>query len=112
MTRILIALLLAAAALWAGHAQAADDAMIRHGKQVFERSCASCHAPGERMPGTASLAAKYDGSLPAALEQRKDMSLEFIRYYVRNGVLVMPPFRKVEVSDADLEAMAAYLNSK
>jgi len=28
---------------------------------------------------------------------------------VRTGVSVMPPFRKTEISDADLEALAAYL---
>jgi hypothetical protein len=28
---------------------------------------------------------------------------------VRNGVAMMAPFRKVEVSDADLDALAAYL---
>jgi mono/diheme cytochrome c family protein len=28
---------------------------------------------------------------------------------VRKGVSVMPPFRKTEISDADLAALAAYL---
>jgi mono/diheme cytochrome c family protein len=28
---------------------------------------------------------------------------------VRHGVSVMPPFRKTEVSDADLAALSAYL---
>jgi mono/diheme cytochrome c family protein len=31
---------------------------------------------------------------------------------VRTGVSVMPPFRKTEISDADLEALAAYLAPK
>jgi len=29
--------------------------------------------------------------------------------FVRTGVSVMPPFRKTEISDADLAALAAYL---
>jgi mono/diheme cytochrome c family protein len=29
---------------------------------------------------------------------------------VRNGVYVMPFFRKTEISDAELEALAAYLS--
>jgi mono/diheme cytochrome c family protein len=29
--------------------------------------------------------------------------------FVRSGVSVMPPFRKTEISDADLAALAAYL---
>jgi mono/diheme cytochrome c family protein len=32
-----------------------------------------------------------------------------VRYYVRNGVSVMAHFRKTEISDADLDALAAYL---
>lgn len=107
-------MLLAATLCVAGAAGAADStdrqALAKRGKQVFDKSCASCHAPGNRMPGTASLAAKYGGSIPAALEQRKDMTPEFIGYFVRNGVLVMPPFRKAELSDADLAALAAYLS--
>lgn len=107
-------MMLAASLCVAGSAMAgegtAGQALVRQGKQVFDKSCASCHAPGNRMPGTASLAAKYGGSIPAALEQRKDMPGEFIRYFVRNGVLVMPPFRKVELSDADLDALIAYLS--
>jgi mono/diheme cytochrome c family protein len=103
-----------AAACWASAAMAADGSarqtLARQGKQVFDKSCASCHAAGNRMPGTASLAAKYNGSIPAALEERKDMNPDFIRYFVRNGVLIMPPFRKSEVSDAELAALAAYLS--
>jgi len=29
--------------------------------------------------------------------------------YVRNGITVMPTFRKTEISDAELDAIAAYL---
>lgn len=109
-------MILAAALCWASAAMADDggasQTLARQGKQVFDKSCASCHAAGNRMPGTASLAAKYGGTIPAALEQRKDMNLEFIRYFVRNGVLIMPPFRKTEVSDAELAALAAYLTQK
>ena len=85
-------------------------AMAESGKQVFDQWCASCHAPGNRTPGTASLQAKYAGSKPAELEQRTDLNPEIIRYFVRNGVLVMPPFRKTEISDADLAALASYLS--
>ncbi|OOG15625.1 p-cresol methylhydroxylase [Pseudomonas sp. C9] len=64
------------------------------------------------MPGTASLAAKYGGSLPAALEERTDMPPAFIKYFVRNGVLIMPAFRKTEITDADLELLVDYLKAK
>ena len=96
---------------WATSAMAHDTTTLNaQGKQVFDKSCASCHAAGDRMPGTASLEAKYNGSIPTALEERKGMNRNFIRYFVRNGVLIMPPFRKTEISDADLDALAAYLS--
>jgi mono/diheme cytochrome c family protein len=61
------------------------------------------------MPGTQALQAKYNGSLPAVLTQRTDLTPELISFYVRNGISVMPFFRKTEVSDADLEALARYV---
>lgn len=78
----------------------------------FQNSCAVCHGAGPGKPGTRSLAAKYKGKLPALLEQRTDLTPEFIKYTVRHGVAVMPPFRKTELSDADLDAIAAYLTRK
>lgn len=103
---------------WTGFAIAAesppapDEHQVRRGKAVFDQWCVSCHGVGSRMAGTASLEVKYGGSIPAALEQRKDMNADFIRYFVRNGVLIMPAFRKTEVSDADLAALSAYLSPK
>jgi mono/diheme cytochrome c family protein len=32
-----------------------------------------------------------------------------VKTFVRNGVSIMPFFRKTEISDADLDAIAAYL---
>ncbi len=61
------------------------------------------------MPGTDALAAKYKGAKPALLEERIDLTPELIRTFVRNGVSVMPFFRKTELSDVDLEALSAYL---
>ena len=81
-----------------------------HGKQVFDHWCAPCHAVGSyEHPGTQALQAKYQGKLPAALEQRTDLTADNVRYFVRHGVTVMPFFRKTEISDADLDDLAAYL---
>jgi mono/diheme cytochrome c family protein len=57
-------------------------------------------------------AANGDGAAlpkPAALEERTDLVPKRTRAFVRNGVSVMPPFRKTEISDADLAALTAYL---
>lgn len=79
------------------------------GKQVFNRWCFYCHAVGERYPGTASLAVKYGDTLPAALEDRTDLTPEMIGYFVRHGVATMPPFRKTEITDTELAQLSAYL---
>ena len=91
------------------HVLAADDAGAQHGHDVFQKWCAPCHAPTPNHPGTDALALKYNGGKPAALEQRTDLSADEVRKYVRHGVSIMPFFRKTEISDADLDALAAYL---
>ena len=98
------------AALVVGAARAQEPGA--RGQQVFADWCAPCHAPGARHPGTQALEALYKGTKPAALEQRTDLTPELTRAFVRTGVSVMPPFRKTEISDADLDALAAYLAPK
>jgi mono/diheme cytochrome c family protein len=75
----------------------------------YQNSCSVCHGPMPERPGTRALAAKYRDSLPAILEQRTDLKPEFIRTIVRNGISLMPPFRKTEVTDEQLDAIVAYL---
>ena len=95
---------------WCGGVQAQQP--VARGNEVFQNWCAPCHAPGPRHPGTQALEALYKGAKPAALEQRTDLLPELTRAFVRTGVSVMPPFRKTEISDSDLEALAAYLAPK
>jgi mono/diheme cytochrome c family protein len=52
---------------------------------------------------------KYRGEKPGLLEERTDLPAELVKAFVRNGVASMPPFRKTEVSDEDIAAIAAYL---
>jgi mono/diheme cytochrome c family protein len=103
-------LLLAAIGLaLAGHAAAADEAEIQKGHEVFDHWCTPCHGTGPGKPGTIALDAKYKGKLPGVLEQRTDLTPDMVKYFVRHGVTVMPFFRKTEIGDADLDALAAYL---
>jgi mono/diheme cytochrome c family protein len=95
-----------------GAAAGAQEASVERGNEVFQYWCAPCHAPGPRHPGTQALEALYKGAKPAALEQRTDLIPDLTRSFVRAGVSVMPPFRKTEISDADLAALAAYLAPK
>jgi mono/diheme cytochrome c family protein len=94
------------------NASAADTARPASGSEVFQKWCAPCHAPGPAHPGTTALAALYKGAKPAALEERTDLSPEVTKQFVRKGVSVMPFFRKTEISDAELDALAAYLARK
>ena len=86
---------------------------VERGAAVFNNWCSACHSRGpQNAPGTTSLQAKYQGSVPAALEDRRDLTPELVKLFVRNGVAMMAPLRKTEVSDADLEALAAYLTQR
>jgi (+)-pinoresinol hydroxylase len=101
--------LVAAAALAFALAAQAQDAGKPDGKGVFTKWCAPCHGDGPGKPGTAALQALYKGAKPALLEQRTDLAPQVTKTFVRNGVSVMPFFRKTEISDTELEALAAYL---
>ena len=93
-------------------AQAQTAGTIDHGKQVFEYWCSACHGAGRDRPGTNALRIKYNGAKPALLEERTDLPPEVLKPFVRTGIFTMPPFRKTEISDADLDALAAYIARK
>jgi mono/diheme cytochrome c family protein len=85
-------------------------AQVQHGNKAFQYYCAPCHGTFEKnLPGTTALEVKYRGERPGALEARDDLTAEFVVYTVRHGIKGMPQFRKVELSDANLDAIAAYL---
>jgi len=97
---------------WATCGEAQD---AERGKAKFDHSCAPCHGAGvgddgrAMLPGTDALRIKYQGSLPALLEQRTDLNADAIRTFVRRGTWSMPPFRPTEVTDRDIQDIAAYL---
>ena len=108
---------IAVALLGCGGAAAADDAAaVAAGKSVFQIRCAPCHGVGrggdpgrEMLPGTDALRIKYQGRVPALLEQRTDLPEAVLRVFVRHGSWSMPAFRKTELSDADIANIAVYL---
>jgi mono/diheme cytochrome c family protein len=78
------------------------------GGKIFDKWCGDCHAtPGG--PGSMALQRKYQGTLPAILEQRSNLAPEYVALAVRRGVSFMPSFRKTEISDAELALVAGYL---
>jgi mono/diheme cytochrome c family protein len=88
---------------------AGQDSPPERGRQVYDKWCTPCHGAGEGKPGTISAAALYKGSKPAVLTERTDLTPAGIKTVVRTGMFIMPRFRKTEVSDADLDAVVAYL---
>ena len=101
-------------ALVANSAMAQSPSADR-GRLLFQQKCQPCHGlersdQGHAMlPGTDALRLKYRGSLPAALEQRSDLTPEAIKVFVRRGTWSMPPFRKTELSDADIADISAWI---
>jgi len=80
------------------------------GQALFNNWCSACHSRDVRnAPGTRSLQVKYEGALPAALEDREDLTADFVKFFVRDGIATMPFFRPTEISDSELETLAAYL---
>lgn len=106
-TNVLAATLLVTGVLLGGVTAAQGQAAA--GKAVFDKWCMPCHGAGPGMPGTAALEALYKGTKPALLEERTDLVPQLTKTFVRTGVSVMPTFRKTEISDLELDALAAYL---
>jgi (+)-pinoresinol hydroxylase len=90
-------------------AQEPNDPYIG-GRAVYAKWCAPCHDPGLIHPGTNALTVKYRGVKPGVLLEWKDLQPETVKYLVRHGISVMPQFRKTEISDADLDALAKFLS--
>lgn len=104
---------------WGAKAASAPAAkgpsVAQRGHMVFERNCAPCHGTGPgidgspTLPATAILAQRYEGQMPGALELRTDLTADVLRLFVRQGAGGMPMFRKAEISDADIDAMAVWI---
>lgn len=112
MKTLVLAAAMAAVSVSTAHAGEADHAK---GKAAFAYSCAPCHGPGKGagnskfLPGTEALNVKYKGARPGLLEDRTDLTPDFVKFMVRRGVEAMPSFRKTELSDENLDAIALYL---
>lgn len=107
--RTFVAALLCALGSLARAADPAPSDNVPKGQAVYEHWCAPCHAPGPGHPGTQSLELKYRGQVPAVLLERTDLAPQTVAQFVRQGILLMAPFRKTEITDAELAALSAYV---
>ena len=96
-------------------AQVADgaDALadIHDGKALYELYCIACHGPGPGHPGTMRLQERV-GEEQAALLDRDNLPPEYIKLVVREGFKLMPPFRPSEITDRQLDELAAYISGE
>jgi len=113
---LVMALLAVGAPLVAAQdAASVEPGTVANGKALFVRLCAPCHGADRSdqghamLPGTDALRIKYKGQLPALLEQRTDLTPAVIRSFVRRGTWSMPPLRKTEISDRQIDAVSAYI---
>jgi len=79
---------------------------IASGKALFVTQCGGCHL--DRGFGTRVLSRRVPEG-QAMLEAREDLNAMYVTTVVRHGIGSMPQFRKAELSDADLNAIATYL---
>jgi mono/diheme cytochrome c family protein len=86
----------------------ASLAMDKEGQAVFKKHCSHCHAPGLNHPGTLQLSITR-GEAYALLEQRRDLSIDYIKFIVRHGLKTMPAFKPTTLTEAELDALASYL---
>lgn len=98
---------------------AVTDPLVRRGKTLFDGHCRTCHGAAPTAvsrgfyPGTYALQQRYQGKLPAALEERTDLSADRVVTVVRHGGGgFMPPIRPTELNDDELKAVAAYLSRR
>ena len=82
------------------HAAAGDP------EAVFLARCQYCHV--QLGPGTITLSRRL-GPEDALLANRTDLTQDYVKTVVRNGLNTMPALTRVEVSDTELELIAEYL---
>ncbi|MCC7463554.1 MAG: cytochrome c [Gammaproteobacteria bacterium] len=104
MQRLWIAVLAALLGVPAMAAGAAGD--VAAGERLFAARCALCHVGFA--PGTIMLGRRL-GPERAVLAERSDLTGDYVRHVVRHGLLSMPPFTRVDLNDAELAQVIAYL---
>lgn len=83
----------------------------RDGAKLFSNRCGFCHLPGGMGTNLLTVQRVRLGEPPekGLLTNRTDLTPDYIKGVVRNGKVAMPPQTRVDVTDAELDAIAAYL---
>lgn len=83
----------------------------RDGAALFSNRCGACHLAGGMGTNMLTRQRVLAGEAPETglLEKRTDLSPDYVRSVVRMGKVAMPRLSRTEVTDAELDAIAAYL---
>lgn len=79
------------------------------GQRLFGSKCAFCHVG--KTTGAMMLGRRL-GKENADLTRRTDLQADYVKAVVRNGLVNMPAFSRVELTDAELDQVAAWLARK
>lgn len=77
------------------------------GERLYGRKCAFCHVG--RNTGTMMLEKRLPEGTPAQLQERDDLSADYVKIVVRNGLVNMPPLTRAQLSDEELDQIAQWL---
>lgn len=88
----------------------ADD-KLPLGHRLFEQRCAICHGSESYHPGTRALE-RRSGNGSGSLQSLTYLTPAGVKAVVRNGLPKMFPFRVVDLSDQELDAIANYVTDR
>jgi mono/diheme cytochrome c family protein len=97
---------LAALSISPASAQESASSRTPPGATLYRSHCGLCHESGGT--GTFMLSRRL-GRERALLVGRTDLTEDYVMQVVRHGLMSMPRFTRVEVTDAELASIAAYL---
>lgn len=83
----------------------------KNGEALFSNRCGACHLAGGMGTNllTKERMALREPPESGLLTNRKDLTRAYVKVVVRRGKLAMPPLTRVDVTDAELDAIARYL---
>jgi mono/diheme cytochrome c family protein len=83
----------------------------RDGQALFSNRCGACHLAGGMGTNMLTKQRMAAGQPPESglLANRKDLTQTYVKAVVRHGKQAMPQLTRVEVTDAELDAIARYL---
>jgi mono/diheme cytochrome c family protein len=73
---------------------------------LFSARCGICHVGGG--PGVMTLSKRL-GKDKSLIAERTDLNPAYVKFVVRHGLRAMPPLGRAEITDAQLDGIAAYV---